>query len=243
VLVADTTPMNSQMLAETLARHKQFRVFESAPNCKQVCAAIAEHKPDVAVISSALGGERDGISLTESIRKVSPSLLVLQLLDRSEREAVVRAFRSGARGIFCRTNSLDLLAKCITRMQEGHIWANAAELNFVMDAISTESAGRAFAGSANVRLSRREMDVTRCVAEGLTNREVAGRLGLTEHTVKNYLFRIFDKVGVSSRVELVLFALAAPAGPANPPEVPKQPSRGELSAVPAPRSNRRQIAR
>jgi DNA-binding CsgD family transcriptional regulator len=55
-------------------------------------------------------------------------------------------------------------------------------------------------------LSRREVEVVRCVAEGLSNREIAQRLGLTEHTVKNYLFRIFDKLGVSKRVEVVLYA-------------------------------------
>ena len=58
-------------------------------------------------------------------------------------------------------------------------------------------------------LSRREQEVVRCVAEGLSNREIAQRLGLTEHTVKNYLFRIFDKLGVSSRVELILYAVSS----------------------------------
>jgi DNA-binding CsgD family transcriptional regulator len=57
-----------------------------------------------------------------------------------------------------------------------------------------------------ILLSRREQEVVRCVAEGLSNREIAQRLGLTEHTVKNYLFRIFDKLGVSKRVEVVLYA-------------------------------------
>jgi two-component system, NarL family, nitrate/nitrite response regulator NarL len=235
VLVADTAPMNSQMLAEVLAKHKDFAVFEAAPTSNEVLAAIAEHQPHVAVVSST-PGERDGVSLTESICGSFPAIRVLQLLDRSEPEAVVRAFRSGARGVFCRTNSLELLARCITRLREGHVWANTQELNFVMDALSVEGAGpRKFAGSGNVKLSRRELDVTRCVAEGLTNREIASRLGLTEHTVKNYLFRIFDKVGVSSRVELVLFALSPPAGP-EPPKVAvlqKPPARSERPAAAA----------
>ena len=208
VLVADTTAMNSQMLAEVLAKHKELAVFESAPSSSQVLAAIAECVPHVAVVSADIAGERDGISLTERIRNTFPAVRILQLLDRSDREAVVLAFRSGARGVFSRTSSLELLARCITRLREGHVWANAEELNFVMDALSLETGpARRFTGPGNVRLSRRELDVTRCVAEGLTNREIAGRLGLTEHTVKNYLFRIFDKLGISSRVELVLYAV------------------------------------
>ncbi len=237
VLVADTAPMNSQMLAEVLARHKEFAVFESAPTSNKVLAAIAEHQPHVAVVGSTLDSGPDGLSLTQSICSSFPSIRVLQLLDRSEREAVVRAFRSGARGVFCRTNSLELLARCITRLHEGHVWANAQELNFVMDALSVEAEpARKFVGSGNVRLSRRELDVTRCVAEGLTNREISTRLGLTEHTVKNYLFRIFDKVGVSSRVELVLFALAppAPSESAKEPEVHKPPIRSERAATAPP---------
>lgn len=244
ILVADTTPMNSQMLAEVLARHRQFLVFESGPGRPQVLAALAQHHPDVAIVSGAPGEERDGVSLTESIRGVSPAIRVLQLLDQSDRQSVVRAFRTGARGIFCRTSSLDSLAKCITRLQEGHVWANAEELNFVMDALSAAGQGHKF-GTGNVKLSRRELDVTRCVAEGLTNREIAARLGLTEHTVKNYLFRIFDKVGVSSRVELVLFALSAPASPQPPApaDTQKPPRRSEL-AIPNSRAPaRKQVAR
>jgi DNA-binding NarL/FixJ family response regulator len=246
ILVADTTPMNSQMLAEVLAKHRQFLVFESGPGRSQVLAALAQHHPDVAIVSGNSGEERDGVSLTESIRGVSPAIRVLQLLDQSDRQSVVRAFRAGARGVFCRTSSLDLLAKCITRLQEGHVWANAEELNFVMDALSAAGQGHKFAGTGNVKLSRRELDVTRCVAEGLTNREIAARLGLTEHTVKNYLFRIFDKVGVSSRVELVLFALAAPAVSPDPPapaNTQKPPRRSELSVATSRLAARKQIVR
>jgi DNA-binding CsgD family transcriptional regulator len=70
-------------------------------------------------------------------------------------------------------------------------------------------------------LSRREQEVVRCVAEGLSNREIAQRLGLTEHTVKNYLFRIFDKLGVSKRVEVVLYAYSLGNAPAPAPSKPK----------------------
>jgi DNA-binding NarL/FixJ family response regulator len=246
VLVADTTPMNSQMLAEVLAAHREFAVVESPSTNNHVMAAIAEHKPHVAVLSANLCTETDAQSLTETIRNQFPEIRVLLLLDRSDRDAVVRAFRCGARGVFCRTSSLDLLARCITRLREGHVWANAEELNFVMDALSAAGGSApAFAGSGTVRLSKREVDVTGCVAEGLSNREIATRLGLTEHTVKNYLFRIFDKVGVSSRVELVLYALSTPppAEPSRKPAVHKQPSRSESAAPTTPLLARRHSAR
>ena len=76
--------------------------------------------------------------------------------------------------------------------------------------------------ASGISLSKREQDVVRCVAEGLTNREIAHRLNLTEHTVKNYLFRIFDKLGVSSRVEVVLYAF-------NLDRASAQPARGTVT--------------
>jgi len=95
-------------------------------------------------------------------------------------------------------------------------------LQFVLEALAKPTLAN-FTRNGESLLSAREMDVVRCVAEGMSNREIAQRLTLTEHTIKNYLFRIFDKLGVSSRVEVVLYALGnstpqlqvAPAAPAS----------------------------
>jgi DNA-binding NarL/FixJ family response regulator len=94
----------------------------------------------------------------------------------------------------------------------GQVWASSTELQYLLEAL-TQPAVTAFNGKGNSVLSAREIDVVRCVSEGLTNREIAQRLKLTEHTVKNYLFRIFDKLGVSSRVEVVLYALGGASAP------------------------------
>jgi DNA-binding CsgD family transcriptional regulator len=130
------------------------------------------------------------------------------LLDCSKLESVVEAFRAGARGIFCRSQAIKMLCKCILAVYQGQIWANSSELSFLLEALS---ATRSLC-STNVEgfsvLSDRERDVVRCVAEGLTNREIAVRLNISQHTVKNYMFRIFEKVGVSSRLELLFFVLS-----------------------------------
>ena len=128
------------------------------------------------------------------------------LLDSSERSQVVEAFRTGARGVFCRSESLKSLAKCIYCVSQGQVWANSRELRFLLEALGEALPLKVIDTRGAALLSRREQEVVRCVAEGLSNREIAQRLGLTEHTVKNYLFRIFDKLGVSKRVEVVLYA-------------------------------------
>ena len=124
----------------------------------------------------------------------------------------MEAFRCGARGVFCRIEPLKLLSKCIQCVSLGQVWANSTELRYLLDALGETMPMRIIDSHGAGNLSKREQEVVRAVAEGLSNREIAQRLSLTEHTVKNYLFRIFDKLGVSKRVEVVLFAYSIGGG-------------------------------
>jgi two-component system nitrate/nitrite response regulator NarL len=207
VLAADSTSMSTQLLVEALAREEQFHIIEAPSDARAIQALIKKEKPQVAVISAQLQDpKRGGGDLVRKIRMESPDTRVIVLLDFSECATVTEAFRAGAQGVFCRTEPFRLLAKCIQCVASGQVWANSGELHFLLQALGQP----AFPNGLNLvggLLSVRETDVVRCVAEGLTNRQIAERLKLTEHTVKNYLFRIFDKLGVSSRVEVVLYAV------------------------------------
>jgi DNA-binding NarL/FixJ family response regulator len=149
---------------------------------------------------------------------------------------VIEAFRSGARGVFCRTESLKLLAKSIKCVHEGQIWASSSELHYVLEAMSEPVPMSFMNANGDALLSARELDVVRCVAEGLSNREIAQRLSLREHTVKNYLFRIFDKLGVSSRVEVVLYALGS-QNPAVRDDASPAGKKETVSATAGPRND------
>jgi len=207
VLAVDSTRMNSQLLVEALAKHEGFVVFRAAPEPSHVLAAVRSQQPHVLVLSANLQNtERQGLKLTKSIRTHAPAVQVVILLDAPERNKVVEAFRSGASGVFSRSGSVESLAKCIQKVHAGQVWANSTELRFLLDALCEPGSVRTQSTLNIAGLSKREQDVVRCVADGMTNRQVADHLKLTEHTIKNYLFRIFDKLGVSSRVELVLSA-------------------------------------
>jgi two-component system nitrate/nitrite response regulator NarL len=209
VLAADNTRMNSQLLADALARDNQLRVTGIEPKATSILAAVTEERPNVVVVSLALDESATrGFELTRQICAASPETRVILLMDTTKRPAVVEAFRSGVRGVFSRTESPKTLAKCICSVHKGQIWANSAELHYVIEALCESAPMRLVDASGDAILSKREEDVVRCVAEGLSNREIAQRLTLTEHTVKNYLFRIFDKLGASSRVEVVLYAFS-----------------------------------
>jgi DNA-binding NarL/FixJ family response regulator len=205
--------MSTQLLVEALARDVQLQMIECPSNSQTILSLMKREHPQVAVVSSKLGeGDASGYDLVREIRAQSPGTRVIVLLDSSERAAVIEAFRAGAQGVFCRTEPFRLLGKCIQCVHQGQVWASSNELQFVLGALAQPVIAD-FNANGDSILSAREIDVVRCVAEGMTNREIAHRLKLTEHTVKNYLFRIFDKLGVSSRVEVVLYALGNGGAP------------------------------
>jgi two-component system, NarL family, nitrate/nitrite response regulator NarL len=206
VLAADSTRMSSQLLAEALAQDRQFEVTGIEPKGSSILEAVAQKRPHVVLVSAALEDSTTlGFDLTRQVSASYPQTRVVLLMDASSRSAVVEAFRCGAQGIFSRTESSKTLAKCISNVHQGQVWASHEELRYVLDAFRDSEPMKLVDSRGEALLSKREQDVVRCVAEGLSNREIASRLKLTEHTVKNYLFRIFDKLGVSSRVEVVLY--------------------------------------
>jgi DNA-binding CsgD family transcriptional regulator len=113
---------------------------------------------------------------------------------------------------FCRAETWQRLCKCIQSVHQGQVWVNSHQLHCVLDALVSATPLRLVSAQGRRLLTKREDEVVTLVADGLSNRNVAHKLGLTEHTVSNYLFRIYEKLGISSRVELVLYALKQKQG-------------------------------
>jgi two-component system nitrate/nitrite response regulator NarL len=212
VLVADSTRIHTQLLADALRRDRHLEVIGSVSHSRDLIEAITTHNIEVVVISSNLDEEpQRGLEVLRELRACRPEVRTIVLLDSSKREIVVEAFRAGARGVFSRHDSLEMLAKCVRQVHNGQIWANSQQMLFAVEALASSPVVRAVGANGLSLLSKREMEVVRCLAEGLTNREIAQRLGLSQHTIKNYLFRVFDKLGVSSRLELLFLTLTQPA--------------------------------
>ena len=208
VLVADDTRIHTQLLADALRRDLQLEVISPPAQSRDLVAAVKLHRVNVVVLSSNLDEEPlRGFELLRELRASNPDIFAIMLLDSSKKETVLQAFRAGARGIFSRHDSVETLSKCIRSVYEGQIWANSQQLSFAVEALAASPVVRAVDSNGLSLLSKREMDVVRSLAEGLTNREIAERLGLSQHTIKNYLFRVYDKLGVSSRLELLFMTL------------------------------------
>ena len=123
-------------------------------------------------------------------------------------ECVVSVFRSGAWGIFYRIHSLKELSKCIQVVHRGQIWAGNEDIEHMLTALIDTKPLQFNNADGMPLLTRREEDVVRLAADGLKNREIAQKLKVKEHSVRNCLYRIFEKLGVSIRVELILYALS-----------------------------------
>jgi DNA-binding NarL/FixJ family response regulator len=209
VLIVEANEMNCQ-LVEAVFRPRRSRVsvVAQAVAASPALILLKETQPDIAVVSAELqDGPFEGFRFIREMRQLQSRTRAVMLLGSREPEMVIDAFRFGARGVVFRDEPVETLNKCIHAVHQGQVWANSMYLGFLIEALS-QSTPLCLKDARGINLlSKREEDVVRLVADGLSNKDVAAQLGLKEHTIRNYLFRVFDKLGVSSRVELVLYCL------------------------------------
>jgi two-component system, NarL family, nitrate/nitrite response regulator NarL len=208
VLVADRNLMAGQLLGGSLSGKNGFKIVGTAVGVEQALQVFNCEQVDVVLIAVNLkDGPLSGFSLLRQLRVAHPGVRTIVLLDSIDDDLVLNAFRSGARGLFCRSGSVKMLRKCLLAVHQGQVWANTGQMHLILEALESQTPPRAANPRKNNQLRKREKEVLACVAAGLSNRQIAEQLSLSEHTVKNYLFRLCDKVGRSGRVELMLYAL------------------------------------
>ncbi len=208
IVVADGTRIHTQLLADALRNDRGLQVVAAASNSEELLAAITRVPIDVAVISHNLDDQPGhGTQVLREMRALRPQIKGVILLDSSNPQEVLECFRAGARGIFSKQERLESLCKCIRSVHEGQVWARSVDLDHALEALANSPRVRATNHKGIELLSAREHQVIQHLAGGMTNREIAVALDLSPHTVKNYLFRIFDKLGVSSRTELLYLTM------------------------------------
>jgi DNA-binding NarL/FixJ family response regulator len=209
VLVADSNHMQSQLLVGALRRRPELVVTSCVLDPDVILHATNSLPIHVAILNT--DSPRDGspdMTVVRRLHVAHPEVAQIILLDTYDRHIVVNAFRSGARGLFCFSQyPFRMLCKCIQSVHQGQVWANSEQMQYLVEAVSQVPSLHMVNSRGMRLLTPREEQVVALVSDGLSNREVARELALSEHTIKKYLFRIFDKLGTSSRVELVIYAM------------------------------------
>ncbi len=192
-----------------LRRHPEFQLVACELDIEAI-SRIAQTGVEVAILNPrSPGSVHQDFSIIRKLHLSRPKIAKIVLLDAYDREVVLTAFRSGAQGLFCLSeHPFRLLCKCIHCVHQGQVWANSQQLRYILEVITQVPSLRAVNALGLKLLTPREEQVVSLIADGLSNREVASELNLSENTVKKYIFHIFEKLGISSRVELVAYALS-----------------------------------
>jgi DNA-binding NarL/FixJ family response regulator len=207
VLVADSSLTHSQLLSSALRRQAGMKVTSCRGELSDCIEVLRSAPVDVALLGGG-APEHNQIDTLHSLHSSHPHMALILLLDSYDRNLVVNAVRAGVRGLFCRAHQpFRALCRCISVVHQGQFWANTEQIGYLIEALSSVPQQRIINTKGEALLTPREEQVVSLIAEGIYNREVAQRLGIKENTVKKTLLRIYDKLGVSNRVELVLYTL------------------------------------
>jgi DNA-binding NarL/FixJ family response regulator len=215
VIVAADTPLNCQLLSRALKRwEKYFAIVACENTLKLFLRRATEKKPEVAIISWNLGGDsQGGLKALRGLRASGLAIRPIVLLDSRDPELVVSAFCAGAKGVVGSNEPFEALSKCIRMVQAGQVWTKSEEAQWLLKALTEREPRRDLAVLKLPSLTSRQMQVVQMVAEGMLNHEIGIALGVTEHTVRNHLFRIYERLGVSNRIELIFHFLSREKNP------------------------------
>jgi two-component system, NarL family, nitrate/nitrite response regulator NarL len=204
ILVADDHAIFRDGLRKLLEGAADVQIVGEASNGVECTKMLGKLKPDILLLDLRMP-EKDGLGVLEEVNFDTTQTRVIVLTAAEDDRDVVRAMRLGARGVVLKQSASDLLLKSIRKVSEGEIWLDNRMTAEVIDAFkkSSESGQR----REKPLLSDREKEIVQLVAQGFRNREIGEKLFISEQTVKNHLHNIFDKLGVSDRLELALYAI------------------------------------
>jgi two-component system, NarL family, nitrate/nitrite response regulator NarL len=204
ILVADDHLIFREGLRKLLDSEDGLTIVGEAANGNDCVKLIAKLKPDILLLDLRMP-DKDGLAVLEEVNFDSLPTRVIVLTAAEDDRDVVRAMRLGARGIVLKQSASDLLVKSIYKVFGGEIWLDNHMTAEVMKAFtkSADSGPR----REKPLLSDREKEIVQLVAQGYRNKEIGEKLFISEQTVKNHLHNIFDKLGVSDRLELALYAI------------------------------------
>jgi DNA-binding NarL/FixJ family response regulator len=209
VLVVDDHPIVREGLRKLLEMESDIEVVAEADDGRRAIELVEERRPDIVLLDLKMPG-MDGLAALQTIRSAAPETRVIVLTASEDKNEWVQAMKLGCQGIVVKQTSPDLIVKSIRKVHGGEIWLDSHTTAAVMRQFASpadHAAGTAGKGRERSPLSAREREIVALVAQGYKNKEMAEKMFISEQTVKNHLHNIFDKLGVSDRLELALYAI------------------------------------
>ena len=204
VILADSQAIYRVGLRKVFALEDDIRVVAQAETLQNLYAALQRFPADIVVLEGQLiTGIVDAIP--ELVRRAPHAKLIVQVAETDESKTV-ELYRRGVRGVVPRSISPDLLVKCVRKIAAGETWIDNQSVSWVIEAYRSQATVLVNPRS-RPRLSQKEVAIITCITRGMRNKEIAYQIGTTEQVIKNYLRKIYDKLGVSDRLELALYCL------------------------------------
>ncbi|MDE3158895.1 MAG: response regulator transcription factor [Acidobacteriota bacterium] len=212
IVVADDHPIFRDGLCKLLALEEDFEVVGQAQDGQEVLDVLQQYEPDILLLDLKMPG-LDGLGTLQRLQAARIRTRVIVLTASDDKNEFVQAMKLGTSGIVLKQTATDLLIKSIRKVHAGEIWLDshttAAVIRQFVSAEEVPPPSQAAAPRERERspLSQREREIVALVAQGFKNKEMAEKMFISEQTVKNHLHNIFDKLGVSDRLELALYAI------------------------------------
>ncbi len=217
LLIAEDETVVRHALAQILAAEADIDPVAQAPNGEAAVILARDHKPDVILMDINMP-KMDGIAATRQIKQEVPECAIVVLTIRDDDQAIFEAIKAGALGYVLKDAPPEETVEAIRAAARGEGWLHHSLVGRVMDEFSRISGLRAAAKEIFAELTRREMEILELLGQGLRNRDIAGKLYISEKTVKNHVSSILAKLHVNDRTEAA--TLAARHGLADPPDRP-----------------------
>jgi DNA-binding NarL/FixJ family response regulator len=240
VIVADTQAIFRAGLRKIFALEDDIRVVGQAESLDQTVAAIQKFSADVVIFEAALSP--NPVDAVSDILRQNANCHLVVVLQEPDQELTLDLFRRGAHSVVSREVEPDMLVECLRKVAQGEPWLESRAVGWVLQAYRTQGL-RPTGSRPKVSLTPKESLIVSCVTQGMKNKEIALRVGTTEQVVKNYLRKVYDKLGVADRLELALYCLnhrvvegvGLPKPAAQPaPAQSAQPTNGHAAATDKP---------
>lgn len=229
VIVADTQAIFRAGLRKIFALEDDIRVVGQAESLPQTISAIQKFSSDVVIFEAALTtNPPDTIS---DLLRQSASCRLVVVLQEPDQEMTLELFRRGAHAVVSKEIEPEVLVECLRKVALGEPWLEPRSIAWVLEAYRTQGV-RPTGSRPKVQLTPKESLIVSCVTQGMKNKEIALRVGTTEQVVKNYLRKVYDKLGVADRLELALYCLNHRVAEKEIPAKPAAPTNGQAAEAP-----------